>query len=61
LLVLIQALLMIQWVHGSDWIGNNNTFFGMKSIVFNAKYGNNVAIGISSTITNGVPFMTTGL
>jgi carbonic anhydrase len=48
-------------VHGSDWIGNNNTFFGMKSIVFNAKYGNNVAIGISSTITNGVPFMTTCL
>jgi carbonic anhydrase/acetyltransferase-like protein (isoleucine patch superfamily) len=45
-------------VHGSAWIGNNNTFFGMKSIVFNAKDGNNVAIGISS-ITNGVPFMTT--
>ena len=41
-------------VHSSAWIGNNNTFFGMKSIVFNAKDGNNVAIGISSTITNGV-------
>jgi carbonic anhydrase/acetyltransferase-like protein (isoleucine patch superfamily) len=40
-------------VHGSAWIGNN-TFFGMKSIVFNAKVGNNVAIGISSTIANGV-------
>jgi carbonic anhydrase/acetyltransferase-like protein (isoleucine patch superfamily) len=33
-------------VHSSAWIGNNNTFFGMKSIVFNAKDG---------------PFMTTSL
>ena len=24
-------------VHGSDWIGNNNTFFGMKSIVLMQK------------------------
>jgi carbonic anhydrase len=33
--------------HGPAWIGNN-TFLGMKSIVFNAKVGNNVAVGISS-------------
>jgi carbonic anhydrase len=39
--------------HGPAWIGNN-TFIGMKSIVFNAKVGNNVAVGISSTITDGV-------
>jgi carbonic anhydrase/acetyltransferase-like protein (isoleucine patch superfamily) len=39
--------------HGPAWIGNN-TFIGMKSIVFNAKVGNNVAVGISSTITGGV-------
>ena len=39
--------------HGPAWIGNN-TFLGMKSIVFNAKVGNNVAVGISSTITGGV-------
>ena len=40
-------------VHGPAWIGNN-TFVGMKSLVFNAKVGSNVAIGVSSTITNGV-------
>ena len=40
-------------VHGPAWIGNN-TFVGMKSLVFNAKIGSNVAIGVSSTITNGV-------
>lgn len=40
-------------VHGPAWIGNN-TFVGMKSIIFNAKVGSNVAIGISSTITGGV-------
>ena len=39
--------------HGPAWIGNN-TFIGMKSIVFNAKVGNNVAVGISSTRTDGV-------
>ena len=39
--------------HGPAWIGNN-TFIGMKSIVFNAKVGSNVAVGISSTITGGV-------
>src|SRR5689334_2672467 len=40
-------------VHGPAWVGNN-TFVGMKSLIFNAKVGNNVAIGISSTITGGV-------
>ena len=35
------------------YIGND-TFVGMKSLVFNAKIGNNVAIGISSTITAGL-------
>lgn len=40
-------------VHGPAWIGNN-TFVGMKTLVFDAKVGNNVAIGVSSTITGGV-------
>lgn len=40
-------------VHGPAWVGND-TFVGMDSIIFNAKVGNNVAIGISSTISNGV-------
>lgn len=40
-------------VHGPAWIGNH-TFVGMESIIFDAKVGNNVAIGISSTISNGV-------
>lgn len=40
-------------VHGPAWIGND-TFIGMKSMVFNAKVGNNVSIGVSSTITGGV-------
>ena len=40
-------------VHGPAYIGND-TFVGMESLVFNAKIGNNVAIGISSTITGGV-------
>lgn len=40
-------------VHGPAWIGNN-TFVGMKSLIFDAKVGNNVAIGVSSTITGGV-------
>jgi carbon dioxide concentrating mechanism protein CcmM len=35
------------------YIGND-TFVGMKSLVFNAKIGNNVAIGVSSTITTGL-------
>jgi carbonic anhydrase len=40
-------------VHGVAYIGND-TFVGMKSFVFNAKIGKRVAIGVSSTITNGV-------
>ena len=33
-------------VHGPAYIGND-TFVGMESLVFNAKIGNNVAIGVS--------------
>jgi carbon dioxide concentrating mechanism protein CcmM len=40
-------------VHGPVFIGND-TFVGMKSMIFNAKIGKRVAIGVSSTITNGV-------
>jgi carbonic anhydrase/acetyltransferase-like protein (isoleucine patch superfamily) len=40
-------------VHGPAWIGNN-TFVGMDTLVFNAKVGNNVSIGVSSTVTGGV-------
>jgi carbon dioxide concentrating mechanism protein CcmM len=40
-------------VHGPAYIGNQ-TFVGMKSFIFNAKVGERVAIGVSSTITNGV-------
>jgi carbonic anhydrase len=40
-------------VHGPAYIGND-TFVGMKSFVFNAKIGKRVAIGVSSTITDGV-------
>lgn len=40
-------------VHGPAWTGND-TFVGMKSLIFNAKVGNNVAIGVSSTIPGEV-------
>jgi carbonic anhydrase len=40
-------------VHGPAYIGNDS-FVGMKSLVFNAKVGKRVAIGVSSTITDGV-------
>jgi carbon dioxide concentrating mechanism protein CcmM len=40
-------------VHGPAYIGND-TFVGMKSLIFNAKIGNRVAVGVSSTITDGV-------
>jgi carbonic anhydrase len=43
-------------VHGPAYIGND-TFVGMESLVFNAKVGNNVAIGVSSTITGGVEIL----
>ncbi|AIF82660.1 isoleucine patch superfamily enzyme, carbonic anhydrase/acetyltransferase [Candidatus Nitrososphaera evergladensis SR1] len=40
-------------IHGPAWIGND-TFVGMEAMIFNAKIGNNVAVGVSSTITGGV-------
>ncbi len=40
-------------IHGPAYVGND-TFVGMKSLIFNAKVGKNVVIGVSSTITNGV-------
>lgn len=40
-------------IHGPAYIGND-TFVGMKSLIFNAKIGKRVAIGVSSTITDGV-------
>ncbi|HKO64037.1 MAG TPA: hypothetical protein VJU13_02450 [Candidatus Nitrosocosmicus sp.] len=40
-------------IHGPAYVGNN-TFVGMESLVFDAKLGNNVAVGVSSTITGGV-------
>ena len=40
-------------IHGPAWIGHN-TFIGMEALVFNAKVGNNVAVGVSATITGGV-------
>ena len=40
-------------VHGPAYVGND-TFVGMKSIIYNAKVGNNVAVGIASTITGVV-------
>jgi len=40
-------------VHGPAWVGDD-TFIGMETIIFNAKVGNKVAIGVASTITGGV-------
>ncbi len=40
-------------VHGPAWIGNNS-FVGMESMIFNAKIGNNVSIGVASTITGDI-------
>jgi carbonic anhydrase len=40
-------------IHGPAWVGNN-TFVGMETTLFDAKIGNNVAIGVASTITGGV-------
>jgi carbon dioxide concentrating mechanism protein CcmM len=39
-------------VHGSTWIGDNS-FVGMKSMIFNAKIGNKVSIGVASIIQEG--------
>jgi len=40
-------------VHGPAYIGND-TFVGMKSLIFNANIGKRVAIGVSSTVTNNI-------
>ncbi|HEY7080336.1 MAG TPA: hypothetical protein VH500_11585 [Nitrososphaeraceae archaeon] len=40
-------------LHGPAYIGTDS-FAGMNSLIFNAKVGNRVAVGVSSTITNGV-------
>jgi carbonic anhydrase/acetyltransferase-like protein (isoleucine patch superfamily) len=40
-------------IHGPAVIGND-TFVGMEAMIFNAKIGNNVAVGVWSTITGGV-------
>lgn len=40
-------------IHGPAFVGNN-TFVGMESLVFDAKLGNDVAVGVTSTITGGV-------
>lgn len=40
-------------VHGPAWVGHS-TFISMEALVFNAKVGNNVAVGVSATITGGV-------
>ena len=40
-------------VHGPAYVGND-TFVGMKIFIFNAKVGKRVAIGVSSTVTDGV-------
>ncbi len=40
-------------IHGPAFVGNN-TFVGMESLVFDAKLGNDVAVGVASTISGGV-------
>lgn len=40
-------------IHGPAWIGNNS-FIGMETVVFDAKIGNYVAVGVSATVTGGV-------
>jgi len=40
-------------IHGHAWI-DNDSFVGMDAMIFNAKIENNVAIGVSTTITGGV-------
>lgn len=40
-------------VHGPAWIGHG-TFIGMEALVFNAKIGDGVAVGVSATVTGGV-------
>ena len=40
-------------VHGPAWVGDD-TFIGMEALIFDAKLGNNVAVGVSATVTAGV-------
>ena len=40
-------------IHGPAWIGDN-TFVGMEALVFNARIGDGVAVGVSATVTGGV-------
>ncbi len=40
-------------VHGPAYVGHD-TFVGMESLIFNAKVGNHVSVGVGSTITGGV-------
>ena len=40
-------------VHGPAWVGDD-TFIGMEALIFNAKLGNNVSIGVAATVTDGV-------
>ncbi|MFQ5646847.1 MAG: DapH/DapD/GlmU-related protein [bacterium] len=40
-------------VHGPAWVGEG-TFVGMQSLVFNAKVGRNVVVGVKSVVTEGV-------
>jgi len=40
-------------VHGPAYFGND-TFVGMQSLIFNAKIGKRMTVGVSSTITDGV-------
>ena len=43
-------------VHGPAWIGND-TFVEMESMMFNAKIGNNVSIGLANTVTGDVDLL----
>jgi len=40
-------------VHGPAWVGDD-TFIGMEALIFNAKIGNNVSIGVAAIVTDGV-------
>ncbi len=40
-------------VHGPAWVGDD-TFIGMEALIFNAKIGNNVSVGVAATVTDGV-------
>ena len=40
-------------IHGPAWIGNGS-FVGMDAMIFNAKIGNHIVVGVSATIIDGV-------